>query len=525
MIVIGYTSKVIDGKVLISDSSGQRCHSSSIEDLLLFLVAPQDDPYHIRLVWELADFTAPIFRLLSDNALDSLAKTHKTWLGRLNIFYIPGKVLSMAYGRWKANYYELAQFYTDIPEPGDMSEIADLGVDLLRELRKVGMYIKPGDRLSSPAAVLEDKLLNELDLPKDTDVPEEFEGCNAYAWACCGKLWISAIKLGHWHTGEIFDFDLTGAFAYEASQLMDFRKAKFVYSKQPVLGADWGFMRGIVTIDCSVSPIMNLMEDGSFGNPIGTWETILTLDEARFISRYKIGRFKMIDGYFMFENSKAKPLEPIIQKLYQLRRQTPTLDLFLKRATLGCFYGKFIEVHVDGPGKHFAPILAATISSRTRLKVGAFILDNNLINDVAHVSVDGLLATKKVELPPAQGLGKWRISEPSGVIVASAGQVFKKTPERSTKPKGISYDDLVAMVAEHPRCQRYEIKIPRRVTLGEAARGDYDRLGTIKNFHSSIDFILQQHGDRHFPKQPKTGENLLNRVYESEAICLKGKEV
>lgn len=517
MRVIAYSSGENDSKVLIRESTGESCHSDNAEELLQFIVS-LGDANHVKLCWELASFAAPILRLLPDVVIDRLAKNHKVGFGRFRLFYIPEKVLGINYGKWRANIYELQQYYPDLPEPDDVGIIEDMGIELLRDLQRVGLHIRPGDRLSSPAAVLEDKILNELDLPKDTDVPEEFEQCNAYAYACCGRLWISALKLGHWQRGEIWDYDLTGAFAYESSQLMDFRDAEFVYSKSPVMGADWGFMRGQVTIDCPVSPIMRPLEAGGFGNPVGTWETILTLDEARFISRYRIGRFRMIDGWFIFQKAKAKPLESVIQRLFELRQQSATLGLFLKRGMLGIAYGKFIEVHADGPGKHFSPILAATISSRARLKVGAFIRQEIPNEDVVHVSVDGLLATRKVDLPPAQGLGSWKSSEPDGVIVASAGQVFKKTPSRQTKPKGLTYDGLLSMIRAHPRRQRYELLIPRKVGLGEVSGGNYDDLGRIREFHSSIDFILQQHHDRHFAKLPKTGENLLTRIYKSEAI-------
>lgn len=521
MKVIAYSSRAVDGRVVISESpTGELCQATDIEQILEFLITPFEGDY-VKLVWELADFTAPIFRLLSAEAIEKLAKTRKVRVGNYGIFYVPEKVLAVTFGRWKVNIFELQQYFPDKTDPGDSAQVAANGEAFLDQLKGIGFHLRGEDKLTSPAAVMEEWLLNRLDLPRDTDIPEGQDAINAYAYQCCGRLWISANKLGHWRKGEVWDYDLSGAFAYEASQLYDFRGARIDYSQSPVIGAHWGFLRGRVSIDCPVSPIMRRLEDGSLANPVGEWDDIITLDEARFISKYKIGHFKMRDGWFITQNKFSKPLETVISRLYQARKNNPQLDLFLKRGMLGSLYGKFIEMHSDGPGRHFCPIYAATISTRARLKVGAFILENNLANDLVHCSVDGLLATKKIDLPPAQGLGKWRIDEPEGVIVASSGQVFKKTHSRMTKPKGITYDDLVRMIAEHPRRSYYGIEIPRRVTLSEAAGGHYDELGAIRNFHSSIDFILQDHRDRQFTKLPKTGENLLNRVYESEPIELK----
>ena len=518
MKVIGYSSKTVDGQVLIAESTGEVCQANELDSILKFLITPFDfDGEYCKMVWQLADFTAPIFRLLPPESIEKLAKTRKARVGNYGLFYVPDKVLAVTYGRWKANIYELQQFMTDIKDPGDSSQVSAYGETFLDELKGIGFDLRGDARLTSPAAIMEDWLLDKLNIPRDTDIPEEHDQLNAYAYYCCGRLWISALKVGHWRQGEIWDYDLSGAFAHEASQLYDFRHARIDYSRSPVIGAHWGFLRGRIAIDCPVSPIMRRLEDGSLTNPVGEWDGIITLDEARFIKRYGIGKFSMKDGWFITQNGFNKPLEAVITRLYRQRKDNPHLDLFLKRATLGSFYGKFIEMHQDGPGKHFNPIYAATISSRTRLKVGAFILDNNLAHDAVHISVDGLLATKKVELPDTEGLGHWRMTEPEGVIVASSGQVFKKG-EHITRPKGITYDDLVHMIAEHPRRQRYEIAIPRRVSLGEAAGGHYDELGTVRDFHSAIDFILQEHTDRRFKKLPKTGANLLNQIYESEPL-------
>ena len=523
MRIIGYTSKTVGNKVLVTESTGEQCLSDNPSELLTFLAEPFESEDVIKAVWDLADFVAPILKLLPHFVVKHLADSKGSKFENVFLYYIPSKVFSLKVQGWpnRVRFYELVQYYPDYPDPDDALNVAAYGTDLLGQLKKVGIYLQGGDRLTSPAAVFEDKILRHVSLPSFKDAPE---GLNSYAYACCGRLWISALQIGRWQQGKVWDYDINSAFAYQASQLFDFRHAKIEHSDTLVKGAHWGFLRGYVSIDSPVSPIMYETEDGSLANPVGEWEGCITLDEARFITKNKLGKFKLLDGWFITFVAPVKPLESIVNRLYAQRQRTnPTLDLFLKRGVNGAFYGKFIERFSETEvGDFFCPAYAAMISTRARLQVGQFILDNNLADDLLHVSVDGLLATKKVAVPDTRDIGTWRVSEPDGVIIASSGQVFKKAASgKSSKPKGITYDAFMGMVKEHPLLTRYEVKVPRRVSLLEAANGRWGELGAVRNFSSSIDFVTAEHNDRHFKKLPKNGKGLLTKKYTSTTIHIQ----
>lgn len=105
----------------------------------------------------------------------------------------------------------------------------------------------------------------------------------------------------------------------------------------------------------------------------------------------------------------------------------------------------------------------------------------------------------------------WKLSYIGSALVFSSGLVFYN----NKKPRGLSYDDVVKMLREHPRVGYYEKKIQRTVTLGDALAGNLDDLGKTVPMIASLDFFKAKH-DRIFKTLPKNGEQLLSKIYESE---------
>ena len=64
--------------------------------------------------------------------------------------------------------------------------------------------------------------------------------------------------------------------------------------------------------------------------------------------------------------------------------------------SVGGLYGKFGEEHKDRFGKHFNPVYFAYISTICRLQVAEFIYKNKLMNNIIHISVDGVVSTRKI---------------------------------------------------------------------------------------------------------------------------------
>lgn len=115
--------------------------------------------------------------------------------------------------------------------------------------------------------------------------------------------------------------------------------------------------------------------------------------------------------------------------------------------------------------------------------------------------------------------GEWRLSYIGEALVVSSGLVFCA----DKKPKGLSFEDMMQLIKEHPRESYYVKKIKRRVTLGDALNNDkFWEMGKEIEMTSSIDLVRLEH-DRIFKQTPKSGQQLLKNKYQGEPKRLAGK--
>jgi hypothetical protein len=509
MRIIAYVNRIENGQVYLEESTGEKCRTTRLDWLLDFLLEPFDEA-HMKVCWNLDGFVAPLLRLLGKDACRELSEPeHKVFVRPYSLFYIPGKVFSIRRGRYQATLYGIDQYFPDTEEPGEASTLGGLGDYLVAQLERMGLQPR---KLTSPVAIYEDSLLSHMDVPTIAEMPENALECARYAYNCCGRLWISNFKVGHWDTA--FEYDIASAFPYEAAHLYSTRHCKYQKSKRYVEGAHWGFLRGRVTIWADVSPIVYRMGDWLIC-PKGTWDTFLTLDEVRFIEKWGIGKFELKDGWFLTFTAPIHPLEVPMQKLFVQRMENETCRLLSKRMAVGV-YGKFIEQHDDGSyGWYFNPMYAAQISTRVRLRVADFIYNHKLQDSLLSVAVDSVLLDGYAGKPKGSGMGAWRLSNACPVFVLSPGLVFYGDKH----PKGFSYDLLMRLITDKPRAYNYEAWLPRRVTLGEALDGRWGELGEMRSFRSAIDLHLL-HQDRHFARMPKMGETLLGKKFDSKALTV-----
>ena len=181
-------------------------------------------------------------------------------------------------------------------------------------------------------------------------------------------------------------------------------------------------------------------------------------------------------------------------------------------------YGKFGEQYVANRketfGKYFNSCYFAEISTRVRLKVADFIYRHDLEDSVLHISVDGVLSDKSVELTEKDIRAGWKLSGQNPALIISPGQLFTG----GKHPKGLLLPDVLKLIEEHPQSGYYEKMIDRRVTLADAvAYGTLEDIGNMKPMHTSIDLFKAKHG-RKFRELPRTGQQLLKKKYDSSPI-------
>lgn len=516
-----------DGTITIEESTGQTITSHNLDELLDWLLFDyQDKPDHICVTWDLAQFVAPILRKLGIECCQELVETHRTKLYKpYKIFYRyrteSGGVFGIDKGfkRCTFNVYSLNQFFPEgTPPPETVDDTRHLAWKLLQSMGSAEIY---PDRLTSPIAAF--LSCQELPVKMDGNLPVTATLAEEYAFNCTSKEWRDCFKVGHWD--KAYDYDITNAYAYAASELLDSRNGGYIYSDSWVPGSSWGFMKGKVTINdgVKVSPIMCEMPDGSWGTPTGTWETYLTLDEAIFIKEWAIGRFIMDDGWFVKFNYKSYPLKEFMQNMYRHRlvADTRTLGEFLKDVANG-LVGKLLQINDDGTvGEYYNPMWHALITSRTRLRVAKFIYENKVQDNTIAVNTDGCLLDTMIPMKALDlgRMGGWRCSGVNPAIALSPGLIF--TADK--KPQGINYDTLSRMMRQYPGRSEYRHQRERHTTLLEAVKaGELSQVGAMNRYAGAVNLpSLAEWQTREFEGYPATGGQLMARIYNSKPFALK----
>jgi len=401
--------------------------------------------------------------------------------------------------------------------------------ELLRQLDTAGMQ---PTKLTSPIAAY--LSCNMLPAPKSREAGPSQVYADEYAREC-SREWRDCFQVGHWTQGEAFDFDMVNAYAAAASRLMDTRYADFTYSKEPMPGAYWGFLKGRVTInpDVLVHPIIAELPNGALGTPVGSWDTYLTSADVKFIERWGIGEFEMEDGWFVTFRHGLQPLNSTMKKLYADRMKAKNtgdtaLATFLKNVANG-FVGKFLETYEnpytlpDGTktnvGEYYNPIWHAVVTATARLKLAEFIYQNDAQENVIAVNTDGCLLDKMVEVSANPTMGEWKLAGSNPVIVLSPQRVMSGDKH----PQGMTYSMLCELIAEHPDSSEYLETGSRYVTLSEAVEaGDISSVGESAQRGRGLTLpAIGASQTRIFPQFPQTGAELLTQVYKSFPIRLE----
>lgn len=491
--IIAFEAQETEDGILVEDSEGEDVLAKDFDAIAKFLFEDYDDEdrgiEHLKVCWDLNEFAEIIFKTLPKDLVEQFNEGQiKVRYQNYTIFYIPSKMLGIdgkirerikgnLYNeeRYEMVIYHLKQFCPDkriVP----VEDVKELGMELLVQLKRMGLY---PTRLVSPISIYDECVLSKMPVvPRACHIPEEATEALEYAMRGMNREWRSAYQLGYWE--KAFDYDLTAAYPSLIAQLRDIRYAKWHNSGQEE-ECDWGVMKGLVTINKDISPI--ICEDNILRS--GTWEETITTEDAEFIRKYEIGDFKITDGWFMNYGIKdCYPFEVAMNRLFGMRATNYFVTHISKHISVG-LGGKFGEIKTDGSyGDYFNPIYRLMVTDRARLKVARFIYDKQLQDNLIGVMVDGVLADKEVKLKGGTLMGNWRV-KPSPALVMSTGYQFVG----DKKPGNISLEQILTAIKEHPN----------------------------KTSYCGIDMVGLEY-DREFPEKPKTGGQLLENRYSSKPL-------
>jgi hypothetical protein len=554
---IAYTVDVVDDKVLIANSEGDRIHSSDCQTILDFLARTYGTGINNKWVWNIDRFFAVIFHQLGIEICQELTKepdkeayftfengkpilhplTEKPKLengytgflpdGYYSLFYLKETNVGLRIGNQGSYFYNLSGWYEDkISEIDDLNIIKEKVIDLFKTLDSMG--ITKTLSMSSPATVFEKNMITHMDIPTVANIDHthnltEDETAELIKWAeICqdGKAWTTNFAVGKWDKEETYDYDLQSAYGYAISKFYDFRYAEFFKLDEPMKDATNGILKGTITIypNVKISPIPHKCEDGHIDYPVGlSWNDVFPLEYIRWIYRRKIGEFKLDYGYYWIQKAPVQPFEQIINRIFAMRKISPLAKKIAKRFSAS-LWSKFIQRNFSN-GKEsllYNPLIAMHVITTTNMRLADFIYDNNLQDNVLYVATDGCRTTKKVEIKLQVKMGEWKETEPEECLVLSPSRIH--TP--SHHPQSMYYQDMVDLIKKHPDDSYYSTILTRRITLKEAVNmEDITKVGTLYDFQTSIDLIsARMEQDMVFDKFPISGKELLENKYYGKNI-------
>jgi hypothetical protein len=477
MEIIAYIAQKQGSKVLLKASDGRETIIDNWSDLVTELLSPCD----FAVVWNLDKFTETVCSLINAHVMESFdAKGRFILPDKTKFYYQPGRLFVVTYAGREVPYYGLSR-YSDT-ETKDVNELLAFGQKVIEAYAEMGIK---ATKLTSPVALYP---LDRVNYPRAGDLPESAIGMINATYKVQSREWRDVYKLGHWNADEISDYDLRAAYPSLLARLPDISKAKFFESDTLPERFSWGELYGELTIKKQVSPFVHESDNGDTF-PVGTWQDSITTDELWLLKKYDIGEFQLEYGYFFtLPQDYSLPFNQTMANLYQARASPNPITSNIAKAISVGIGGKLQQRYDDGKlGTNFNSIYARMMTSRCMVKVADFIYRNGLQDDLVSVMVDGCLTTKRVELPCQNVMGKWRMNEQSPFLVASMLYQWGD----SKHPDGRYYDEVIKDLQTHPQSSVY---------------GDVDL--------NMIDY------SRKFPRRPRSGEELLNTRFKSEAFTV-----
>ncbi len=510
MKVVGYHTV---GNV-VANSDGEMI----TEDRLTWLARqPQDT---IKIFYDLDYAVAQIAKTvgMAKGQAEILLDTGNLYWAPYRIGYIPGKYFSV-----RENFYQGAPFasFSDASQYLDKTdfivedtpkyciakakEAQAVGEQVLQTLETIGLH---PTSLTSPINAYSKEILEKMDLPTIDDLPPK---AAEYAYQCCHGNWVETFIRGHWD--KVWDYDITSAYPYQLSKLLDTRYGKWENYPLWLNGTPYGYCKGIVTIDGNFSPIIY---DGKINyTPVGSWECCLTKQEIEFIRTYGIGDFEIHDAWWWVVDKEVMPLKNHVLELQQHKLRASGLKKEVIKRVMSGIWGKFLELRHEEMGPMFNPVWGADVEARTRLKVANLCLSNKAM-PIA-VAVDGVTLDRPVELHDnGRDFGAWKLSAECPCLSISTGVVALKE-KYSGLDFSLDYDWLMKQARANPKTSNITMQKLSPMTVAKAVQSNrWEDVGKLEIVSRTID--LRSESKRLYKEEPGNWKELISNKYTSSPL-------
>ncbi len=413
MNIVALKTEKHNDKVFIRDSREDPMMSKYPAKLFGYMLEPYDKT--IKVVWDVREFIKPVLSLLPDDMAKKLISGERieyegfrVWLGQTRHGHMLGvsykemtKLRGNTYQRtvYDTDIFELKQYFSGEAEPVNVYGVVDKGNDLLFILGKMGLT---PTRLTSAAAIYQEGVLDKMPIPTIWNMPEEsypmMEMCANYV-----REWHGDYESKNWDKVKTYKMDISAAYPSSLAEMPNLKYARFIPFEECQGKYYWAILKGDLNITSPLSPVVDDQGKNLFGE---YQDAIISSDDLACLKRWKLGEFVPKTGWALVLDKDAKLFDYIMRRLYDYRGGNPIRDALSKSMAVSVI-GKFMEMHGEEFGDYFNGIYASMVTSKVRAKVCEFIHKNKL-QDVLEVTVDGIRASKSLDLPKIRRFGEWR---------------------------------------------------------------------------------------------------------------------
>lgn len=260
-----------------------------------------------------------------------------------------------------------------------------------------------------------------------------------------------------------YEYDISSAYPYEISNLIDIRGARVVYSRTPVPEAFYAYLRvridhrdASVHLPCGIYQKLRLY-------PIGTYYLTITLQEYLYITKELPSQavsVEILDGAWMVSRRRRYPYRTIFNDLYRLKTEYKKTDRLRSnnyKIVMNGYYGKMAQCLLDkdegiyNAGKGWNPLYASVITANTRIAVTRI---QNIMKDKCYaIHTDSVMCSEPIPKKfLGSGLGKFEFVEAGNGILCACG-VYEIN--------GINALKGVRDKTYCPKCNSRDVRSPR----------------------------------------------------------------
>lgn len=246
------------------------------------------------------------------------------------------------------------------------------------------------------------------------------------------------------HFPHIYEYDITSAYPYEISNLVDISNAEIIRAKEYQNDATYGFLRVFIDNPRGVHLPCGIMVKNVRIYPCGKYYLTITKAEYDYIKTLDHVKIDILDAIWLFVKQKSYPYRDPILYLYDIKDRYKKTDKMLYsviKINMNGWYGKLVQAIEDHKGNihvgaAWNPMYGAIITANTRIQVTK--LQNQLKDRCLAVHTDSVMLTTKLpDNVPVNGLGRFEyVEEGKGIIIACGMYQINKTCAcKGFKPK------------------------------------------------------------------------------------------